>query len=437
MTMLTLNGKVGVKKMKCAAHESLNKLNQETLEKIGKHPCYSSDAQHKHARMHLPVAPQCNISCNYCNRKYDCLHESRPGVTSEVLTPESAREKYLAVKEKVENLSVVGIAGPGDALADWTNTKNSIQLIKEYDPAVIFCLSTNGLLLPDYAAEIVNLGIKHVTVTVNTLKPETGARIYKYINHHGKRYEGAEGVSILLKNQLDGIAYLAGHGVAVKVNIVMIQGINDGEIPAIVKKVKELGAFITNIMPLIPASGSAFENYPQTSMTDVNNMRKICQVDLQQMTHCRQCRADAIGLLGNDRSLEFRCQSNLKAVPETNPGSSGKTYRIAVATKHGRLVDQHFGHAQELLIYQGDGDKFELIEKRQVSKYCTGVEECEPQELVKEATIQAIKDCDAVISLRIGYAAKQNLAQNNIASVEYYDSVENGLKYTVQMLKAV
>lgn len=412
-------------------------LSSDTLEKMKSHPCYSSEAQHKHARMHLPVAPQCNIGCNYCNRKYDCLHESRPGVTSEVLNPEAARQKYLTVKDKVENLSVVGIAGPGDALADWNNTKKTIQMIKECDPEVIFCLSTNGLLLPEYAAEIVAMGLNHVTVTVNTLNPETGARIYKYVNYHGKRYEGAEGAGILLKNQLEGIAYLAKNGVAVKVNIVMIQDINDREIPEVVKKVKELGAFITNIMPLIPASGSAFENYPQTSMTDVNDMRKVCQLDLQQMTHCRQCRADAIGLLGDDRSLEFRSQTKRLETPVTNTGKPEKTYRIAVATKHGRLVDQHFGHAKELLIYQGNEDKFQLIEKRSVAQYCTGAEECEPEESVKEKTINAIKDCDAVISLRIGYAAKQNLAQNNIVSVEYYDTVENGLKYAAQSLKAV
>ncbi len=40
-------------------------------------------------------------------------------------------------------------------------------------------------------------------------------------------------------------------------------------------------------------------------MREINKMRNICQADLQQMYHCRQCRADAVGLLGEDRSLEF------------------------------------------------------------------------------------------------------------------------------------
>ena len=32
--------------------------------------------------MHVAVAPACNIQCHYCNRKYDCANESRPGVVS-------------------------------------------------------------------------------------------------------------------------------------------------------------------------------------------------------------------------------------------------------------------------------------------------------------------------------------------------------------------
>ena len=54
------------------------------------HPCFCEGAHSKFARMHLPVAPRCNIQCNYCDRRYDCTNESRPGVTSTVLTAEEA-----------------------------------------------------------------------------------------------------------------------------------------------------------------------------------------------------------------------------------------------------------------------------------------------------------------------------------------------------------
>ena len=54
--------------------------------------------------MHVAVAPACNIQCNYCNRKYDCANESRPGVVSETLTPDQAFRKIIAVANEVPQL---------------------------------------------------------------------------------------------------------------------------------------------------------------------------------------------------------------------------------------------------------------------------------------------------------------------------------------------
>lgn len=401
-----------------------------------RHPCYSADAHQRFARMHLPVAPRCNIGCNYCNRKYDCVNESRPGVTSEVLSPEGARDKFLWVKSKLDNLSVVGIAGPGDALANWPETRKALELIRREDPDVVFCLSTNGLMLPTHAAELVELGVHHVTVTMNCLDPEVGAKLYKFVHYQGVTYEGREGAEILMNNQLAGIEYLTKHGVLVKINIVMVKGINDQEIPKVAKKAKELGAFITNIMPLIPAPGSAFENFPQTSTRELNDMRNLCQLDIQQMRHCKQCRADAIGLLDNDISHEFRAKAASPepapvAAPATEPAAA---YRIAVASKYGKLVDLHFGHASEFLIYESDGKEHRLLEKRSSEKYCHGSDECGDEQRQKEAVLETLKDCDAVLTMRIGYQAQQRLQKHNIMSVEYCYTVEEGLTYAVEKL---
>lgn len=294
------------------------------MEKTGRHPCYSYEAHHRYARMHLPVAPQCNISCNYCNRKFDCLHESRPGVTSEILTPDAALKKFVLVRKKIESLSVVGIAGPGDALANWENTRHTIQLVRQADPEIIFCLSTNGLMLPHHALELTGLGVKHVTVTVNCTDPVIGGKIYRHVHYSGHKYAGAAGAEIQIRQQMAGIKILVGQGVLVKVNIVMIKGVNDLHIPEIAKELKGLGVFITNIMPLIPARGSVFENYPGTSPAELNKMRSMCQVDLRQMYHCKQCRADAIGLLGNDRSSEFRVEAGEKGASGLGTGRQAR-----------------------------------------------------------------------------------------------------------------
>lgn len=284
------------------------------MEMNQKHPCFTVQAAHQHARIHLPVAKHCNISCNYCNRKYDCLNESRPGVCSEVISPQAALKRYKYYKQRLENLSVVGIAGPGDALADWQETSQTIDRIRDYDPEVLLCMSTNGLKLPDLAFDIIHKGVSHVTVTVNTLNPAAGAGIYGHVNYKGKRYYGREGAQILLANQLQGIRDLTERGTIVKINTVMIPGINDQEIPDIVSKMKTLGVFITNIMPLIPVQGSVFEHYPATDPQDLNRMRRTCQAEMRQMFHCQQCRADAVGLLQDHTCCQAAAGSSRKAV---------------------------------------------------------------------------------------------------------------------------
>lgn len=401
------------------------------LSQTNRHPCYSADAHHKFARMHLPVAPMCNISCNYCNRKFDCVNESRPGVTSEILTPEEALAKFHKVKAAIPNLSVIGIAGPGDALANWAQTKEAISLIKDADESMIFCLSTNGLLLPDYMEEIVSLGVKHVTVTMNSLDPAIGAKIYKHIYYQEKKYVGEEAAKILLENQLKGISWLSKQGVLVKVNMVMVKGINDGHIQEVAKKVKKEGAFIANIMPLIPAEGSVFEDYPQTSMKEIEDMRSICEIDIAQMRHCRQCRADAIGMLDYDQSAEFRMHEE----PEKKHDiKDSKRYTIAVTSKHGKLVDQHFGHATEFLIYQYINHNFVLSEVRSVDKYCSGMPECDETAEGKQAVLEATYDCDAVLTMRIGRVPQKKLLQKGILVIEYCYTVESGLKFALAQL---
>ena len=78
------------------------------------HPCFSDTARHRFARIHLPIAPDCNVQCNFCRRDYDCVNESRPGVTSTILTPHQALHYLGRVLELDPRITVVGIAGPGE-----------------------------------------------------------------------------------------------------------------------------------------------------------------------------------------------------------------------------------------------------------------------------------------------------------------------------------
>lgn len=411
---------------------------QELL--ASRHPCYSAQSQHKYARMHLPVAPACNIQCNYCNRLYDCVNESRPGVTSEILSPEQALAKIEIVRSRLDNLAVIGIAGPGDALANWENTRRTLEQVRQCHPDLIPCLSTNGLMLPIRAQEIVDLGVRHLTVTVNSVDPLLSKQIYSHIEWEGKRLSGDDAMQRLLDNQLTGIRMLAAAGVLIKVNIVMIPGVNADHIPEVVKTVKAAGASLTNIMPLIPAAGSNFSHLPQTSHRDVSAMRERCQPYLPQMRHCQQCRADAIGLLTQDRSAEFRdlpaCSGGgcHKEIIAPIREYSVKKFRVAVTSKTETLVDQHFGHAERFLIFDTDGKNSTLVERRLAPKYCSGNDYCESESDFKQETINRLADCNAVVTMRIGKVARERLMVRGLVAVETCNDIFAGLQSAVQEL---
>lgn len=387
-------------------------------ERTAAHPCFNGCAQ-SCARIHLPVAPKCNIQCNYCVRKFDCVNESRPGVTTRILSPEEALQKYLLVKKQVPNLTVVGIAGPGDSLANWPETRKTLELIRREDPEVTFCLSTNGLMLPLYARELYELGVTHVTVTMNAVDPAVGGRIYRFVDYMGTRFRGEAGASVLLANQMTGIRMLADLGIVVKVNIVTLKTVNDEHVRQVTKKAKELGAYITNIMPHILVEGSDFENLPTLSNKELIALRKECGEDILQMHHCRQCRADAVGTLGHDLSLLFDKETE-KAKP---PPAERK--KCAVASESGVFVDKHFGQAEEFYIYESDGREVRLLEKRKVKQYCSGAEHC--GEIERAPAIRAVSDCDFVLAMRIGDQPTQTLNGMGIKAMTVFDGVEKAV----------
>jgi nitrogen fixation protein NifB len=266
------------------------------------HPCFSKEAHHKFGRIHLAVAPACNIQCRYCIRKYDCANESRPGITSRVLKPYEALERVQALIARNDNLTVVGIAGPGDPLANDATFETMAMIHREF-PDLTLCVSTNGLALPDRIEDLMRVGVRSITITMNALTHIVAERIYSWVNYRGKHLRGKEAAEQLVINQQRGLINAIDAGFMVKVNTVFIPGVNDAEIPLIAWFAGIKGADIHNIIPLIPQAEFASLQRPSNDM--VSKMRNFCAPHIEEMTHCRQCRADACGALGEDKDMEL------------------------------------------------------------------------------------------------------------------------------------
>jgi nitrogen fixation protein NifB len=447
----TCNIGAGSGKPGCGLSAGPKNLATGIWEKIKSHPCYSEDAHHHYARMHVAVAPACNIQCNYCNRKYDCANESRPGVVSERLTPEQAAKKALAVAAAIPRMTVLGIAGPGEPLANPAKTFETFELVASQAPDIQLCLSTNGLALPDHIDTIAKYNIGHVTITINMVDPEVGAKIYPWIFYKHKRYEGMEAAKILSDRQLRGLEMLTERGILCKVNSVMIPGINDKHLAEVNRAVKSRGAFLHNIMPLIssPERGTAFGLTGQRGPTagELKALQDECEGEMTMMRHCRQCRADAVGLLGQDRSAEFSTgkvmamevtynlgrrkaqqakaeQERLAAMAAKEAGlaalageKSAVRLLIAVATKGGGRVNEHFGHAKEFQVYEATASGVKFIGHRRVDLYCQGGFGDEER---LETAIRALNDCTAVLVAKIGGCPKHALLKAGIEPVERY-----------------
>ena len=173
---------------------------------------------------------------------------------------------------------------------------NLIQLVKEKYPTLLKCMSTNGLLLAERAEEVIDVGIDSLTVTVNAVEPEIEAKINSAIIFHGKKYEGIEAAEILIKNQLEGIKKVSDAGITVKVNTVLIPGINEEHIEEVAKAVSDAGATIYNIIPLIPQF--ELSDIPAPTCMEIDGARVKAEKYIDVFRHCQRCRADAVGVPG-------------------------------------------------------------------------------------------------------------------------------------------
>ena len=288
-----------------------------SLEELKKnHPCFAVGDKANSGRIHLPVSPGCNISCNFCRIALNDT-EVRPGVASGIITPEEAVEVVRKALKEMPELKVVGVAGPGDTLAT-PYALQTFRMLKEEYPDMIKCMSTNGLMLYEKADEVIETGIDTLTVTVNSVDPDIQSRINDHIVWHGKVISGKEAAEILIENQLKGIEKVARAGVTVKVNTVLIPEINMDHVPEVAKTVAEKGAIMYNIIPLIPQERLSWCKEPDC--TTLYKVRAEAEKYIKVFRHCQRCRADAIGIPGG---RDISKQIYLKEVKLDNTFSHG------------------------------------------------------------------------------------------------------------------
>jgi len=104
--------------------------------------------------------------------------------------------------------------------------------------------------------------------------------------------------------------------------------------------------------------------------------------------------------------------------------NTDKIHRIAAASTDGKTINGHFGKAASFLIYEIGKEGRTCIERRSVTPLSCDDRHTEEGLL---STIKALKDCTAVIAVKIGGPVRRAFEKNGISVFEKSDSIDNAL----------
>ena len=355
---------------------------------IANHSSFYGVSHHKSGQINLPVAPKCNVQCNYCNHKFDCLNENRPEVTSEVLSPTQALFYLEQAITRSPNIAVVGITGPGDPFANPDETMETLRMVRAKYPEMPLYVSTNGLDLLPNIDELARLQISHVTLTINAIDPKIGAEIYSWVRYNKKMYRDVDAARVLIKKQLESLTRLKEAGVTVKVNSTIIPGINDIHVITVASKVAELGADILQCIPFYHTKEIVFENLKEPSAEMVKEIQDATSKFIPKMKHYVLSRSTALP----EKTVDYR-------------------QYIAVGSLEGVMINQHLGEAERFLIYgMNDNGKSLLVSVREAPQAGGGEQRW-------KTLAETLKDCRTVLVSGVGNSPKKVLNSHGIEVV--------------------
>ena len=184
--------------------------------------------------LRISVTDRCNLRCLYCMPPEGVPQMSH----SEVLSYEEIRTVVRAAAEL--GINKIRLTG-GEPLVR-AELPKLVRMLSQIEGIEELSLTTNGTFLKKYALELKQAGLSRVNVSLDTLKPDK----FQYITRLGK-----------LKTVLEGIEAAKKAGFEpVKINTVIMRGINDDEILDFARMTYKEGCHV-RFIELMPFKGAA------------------------------------------------------------------------------------------------------------------------------------------------------------------------------------
>ncbi len=216
------------------------------------------------------------------------------------MSPKTAVERAIKEIRDDSRIRIIAVSGPGEPLAN-PETFETLNMIRDYRNDIHLCLSTNGTLLTDNVQWLSKIGLKTLTVSMNTTNPNTAALLYEWARFGEKTMTGQQMGIKIVKEQIRGITKAIQAGIFVKVNTIVIPTINENDIIPLAKRISKAGASLQNIIPLVP--NDRLKSMIPPKKTKIVELRAQAAAFIKQFHHCKQCRSDVVGIPGCDTVL--------------------------------------------------------------------------------------------------------------------------------------
>jgi cyclic pyranopterin phosphate synthase len=196
--------------------------------------------------LRISVTDRCNLRCVYCMPAEGVSLMSHNDILS-------YEEIYTVVKAAAEmGINKVRLTG-GEPLVR-AGLSELVRMLASIDTIDDISLTTNGTLLSHHAAELKKAGLQRVNISLDTLKPDR----FNYITRCGNLADTLEGIEVARAVGLN----------PVKINVVVMAGINDDELTDFATKTVNEGWHV-RFIELMPLNGDELVTSRLVSVSDM------------------------------------------------------------------------------------------------------------------------------------------------------------------------
>ena len=158
--------------------------------------------------LRISLTDKCNLRCRYCMPEEGVCKRQHHEMMNE--------DEVVTAVEVAASLGIHKIRLTGGEPLVKRNILSICRRVAAVEGIREVCLTTNGILLPELAKPLREAGVNRVNLSLDTLDPQK----YAYITRIGKLEQFRAGLEAALEAGFD----------KVKINAVLIGGINDDEI---------------------------------------------------------------------------------------------------------------------------------------------------------------------------------------------------------------